>query len=371
MSEESKPEPVTFSDGTSTTSTPFTPTPMLTGTTATLSGGDSMNTSPMVQGNVKFVMGPNGQMVAVAKEPFVWKKFFIGLGVPLFLMIVPLILSLIADGMTNWDDEYESEPIQFELLNGTTYVANYSLDSSREIGYCDIWIDHPNGWYNCHTDGSTEMHIHKDTRIELKLIRNNQTAYTANFSMEPNQSFHGCNDWFDNSWDTYYWCDYDYSTSSDEFIIIKETWTEDRDIREQVGHWNSTAGVIHFDDEVDHGSELDFVVDVDEEVGHWSVSSGEFIFDSEVSHGSEFMINIQTIDSEVYDEMESNRDTVDMLLGISMLMCCSAPIVAIGMIVYGFAATGGKPIGIGAVVALVAYPVIGFFTMITSLVASY
>jgi len=110
---------------------------------------------------------------------------------------------------------------------------------------------------------------------------------------------------------------------------------------------------------------------VDEEVGHWFAASGEFTFDSEVSHGSEFRMNIETIDSEVYDEMESNRQAVDILLGISTLMCCSAPIVTIGMIIYGFAATGGKPIGVGAVVALVAYPVIAFFTMITAMVATY
>ena len=103
MSEEDKPEPITFSDGTTTA---FTPTPMLTGTAATLSGGDSVTSSPMAQDNVKFVMGPNGQMIAIQKEPFVWKKFFIGLGVPLFLMVVPLLhWSLInADSMS--DDEY-------------------------------------------------------------------------------------------------------------------------------------------------------------------------------------------------------------------------------------------------------------------------
>ena len=68
MSEEHKPEPITFSDGTTTT---FTPTPMLSGTAATLSGGESMTGSPMAQDNVKFVMGPDGQMIAIQKEPFV------------------------------------------------------------------------------------------------------------------------------------------------------------------------------------------------------------------------------------------------------------------------------------------------------------
>ena len=50
---------------------------------------------------------------------------------------------------------------------------------------------------------------------------------------------------------------------------------------------------------------------------------------------------------------------IDVLMTLPCVMCCSFTIVAIGMIVYGFAATGGKPVGLGAVLALVCYPVIG------------
>ena len=36
--------------------------------------GNLMATLPQ---NVKFVMGPNGQMISIEKPPFVWKHFFI------------------------------------------------------------------------------------------------------------------------------------------------------------------------------------------------------------------------------------------------------------------------------------------------------
>ena len=41
------------------------------------------------------------------------------------------------------------------------------------------------------------------------------------------------------------------------------------------------------------------------------------------------------------------------------------------MVIYGFAATGGKPVGICAVVSLLAYPIIAFFATITAMVAGY
>ena len=74
-------------------------TPLLSGSTATLTGGEALSGAPDASAEYKYVTGPDGQMYAVKQEPFVWKKFFIGLGVPLFLMILPLILMMIVDSM--------------------------------------------------------------------------------------------------------------------------------------------------------------------------------------------------------------------------------------------------------------------------------
>jgi hypothetical protein len=369
MSEAPKPEPITFSDGANTA---FTPTPMLTGTTATLSGGESMAGSPMAQDNVKFVMGPNGQMIAIQKEPFVWKKFFIGSGVPVFLMVIPLFLSLYADSMSNWDDDYEYENIDFELVNGTAYTGSFTLESSMVIEWCSVSSYNNSAWYECHhASDDSEMHIHQILSDVVTLVRENGTTiYSANFSLQEGQSIDDCDAEVRND-DAWYYCYMDRESNANEFQIYKDTWANGDYNTEQVGHWNATSGQIQFDDGEDHGMDIDLRIYIEQEIGQWTAATGAFNIDSGDQLDDGFRVTIETMDRELYEQTEADRGTIDMLIGISMFMCCSAPIVAIGMIIYGFAATGGKPIGIGAVVALVAYPVIGFFTMITSMTASW
>ena len=91
-------------------------TPSLTGTPTMLTGSEASAAVPDGTGNYDFITGPDGQTYAVMKEPFIWKKFFIGLGIPLFLMIVPIILAMIAEGIddSTWD-KYESEFLDLEL----------------------------------------------------------------------------------------------------------------------------------------------------------------------------------------------------------------------------------------------------------------
>ena len=370
MSETPKPEPITFSDGTNTA---FTSTPMLTGTTATLSGGESMAAPPMSQNNVKFVMGPNGQMIAIQKEPFVWKKFFIGLGVPVFLMVIPLILSLYADSMSNWDDDYEYESIDLELVNGTAYTGTYTLDSSMVIEWCSASSFNNSAWYDCHHENDdSEMHIHEILLHEVTLVRENGTViYSTNFSLQEGESLVSCDiEVRGDLRDSWYYCPVDYQ-ETDEFGIFKETWDDGNYNSEKVGQWNATSGQIQFHDGEDHGAELNLRLSIEKEIGQWTAATGTFNIDSGNQLDEGFIITIETMDRELYDQTEADRGTIDMLLAISMFMCCSAPVVTIGMIIYGFAATGGKPVGIGAVVALVAYPFIGFFTMITSMMASW
>ena len=74
MSDEYEPETPILSED----------TPLLSGSTATLTGTEALSGAPDASAEYKYVTGPDGQMYAVQKEPFVWKKFFIGLGIPLF-----------------------------------------------------------------------------------------------------------------------------------------------------------------------------------------------------------------------------------------------------------------------------------------------
>ena len=62
----------------------------------TISGDVNQFTATPVQntpqGSYKFVMGPNGQMIAIEKPPFVWKQFLIGGGIPFAIFFIPCLL---------------------------------------------------------------------------------------------------------------------------------------------------------------------------------------------------------------------------------------------------------------------------------------
>ena len=69
----------------------------------TISGDVNQFTATPVQntpqGSYKFVMGPNGQMIAIEKPPFVWKQFLIGGGIPFAIFFIPMVIMMIASGL--------------------------------------------------------------------------------------------------------------------------------------------------------------------------------------------------------------------------------------------------------------------------------
>ena len=340
-------------------------TPLLSGSTATLTGGEALSGAPDASPEYNYVTGPDGQMYAVQKEPFVWKKFFIGLGVPLFLMVVPIILSMIAEGMDTWDHEaYEIEHVDLELVNGTAYAANFTLDSTENLEDCrvrDLNGYHYN-YYYCDTEGNSVMRIYTETEVEVTLIRGNGTSYSADFSLDSNQFISHC----DGEWEMEGWvyCDMEGKSTS-HFHIWFEDWYDYS--REQVGHWNNTAEVIDYDDGEDHGAEIELRIVLAEEVGSWTQDEGVIHFDSGEDFGDTIEMHVETIDKEVEEEMYSSQSRIEVLFGISWIMCMAAPLVSIAMIIYGFAASGGKAMGVGASVALASYPIIGFFGCIAVL----
>ena len=340
-------------------------TPLLSGSTATLTGGEALSGVPDASAEYKYVTGPDGQMYAVKQEPFVWKKFYIGLGVPLFLMILPLILMMIVDSMDPWEDEaWESTNIDMERGDGTSYTANFSMSEDRLLERC--WVKENEGqneWYECESDESSlTLYVVTDYEIDLVLV--NGTAYSANLTLDENGSVNWCELPYWLSEDAWYEC----RTQSDGgFIIIKETWNNGDDHREQVGHWNSSEGVLHFDDGEDHDSEFEMEYSIRETVGGWTQATGIVHYDDGEDHGTTFDIRVETYDREEMDDVDATYATMEALSVISTLLCMAAPLAAIGMIIYGFAASGGKAMGIGATVAIVSYPVIAFFGCIFTL----
>ena len=112
-------------------------------------------------------------------------------------------------------------------------------------------------------------------------------------------------------------------------------------------------------------------ITIHEEVGIWTQEEGVFRFDSGEDHGNSIVLEVETIDKQVEEDSLSAQNTVDVLLGIAWIMCMGAPLISIVMVIYGFAASGGKAIGVGASVALASFPILGFFGCVAVLSAGY
>ena len=135
MSDEYKPESVVLSD--SSANMPQS-TPTLLGTTATLTGAETLSESQPGMENVKFITGADGQTYAVMEQdPFVWKKFFIGLGIPVLILITAWIMVMIAESSNPWDG------VQIRTLmsknSGTEYTGTISLDEHYTEEIMDCW----------------------------------------------------------------------------------------------------------------------------------------------------------------------------------------------------------------------------------------
>ena len=346
-------------------------TPSLTGTPTMLTGSEASAAVPDGTGNYDFITGPDGQTYAVMKEPFVWKKFFIGLGIPLFLMVVPIILATIADSMDPWNyDDYESEELYVPLVNDTAYAIAYTLDPQRELEWCHVPPNPEFVNYECDS-GENWMTMYAVTERTVTLISGNGTSYYANFSIDTdNQEIEYC-DIQVTERDSWTFCEYHRgSDSSSHLHIIKETWGgEYRE--DEVGQWNETSEVIEYDDGENHGSQIQMSIYVREEVGHWTEDEGVLHFDSGVDHGDTIRIEVETRDISSREEADSKQATVEVLLGIAWIMCMGAPLISIAMVIYGFAASGGKALGVGGAVALASFPIIGFFGCVAVLSAGY
>ncbi len=90
--------------------------------------------------NVKFVMGPNGQMIAIEKPPFVWKHFFIGGGIPFVIFFVPLLILMIGTGL-GYDDIRDEEQVVtlYKDENSTVYRGEFTLEEDNYVNGCDIY----------------------------------------------------------------------------------------------------------------------------------------------------------------------------------------------------------------------------------------
>jgi len=359
---------------------PMESVPALTGTTATLTGQEAMPIG--TQENYNYITGPDGQKYAVKNEPFIWKKFFIGLGAPLFLMIVPIILTSMATAMDDnmWDDQYTDESVELVRVgtNQGTQYSGYIGENFDDIGGCsffntDYWGDSmPNSsYYECDqkvredrfADGggwTADYLIYRQTNILETMTRGEGTNYSAQYEI------------FEGEIETCYIFPDDASNNAYVDYWCAPIWEDTNDViygQNQSGHLSNVGQIwrnnhtINFDDGTDYGSDIEIRVYIYELVGSIDYQTGQVQYDDGEWDGDSLTFYVETHNWDYDDEQQ---DRIETLYGASVVLCLLAPLVGIIFIIYGFAA-GGKAMGIGASVSLVLYPFVAFFGCIAAL----
>jgi len=172
--------------------------PSSTNQPAMLTGGFNQSAPSNIMGvppeNVKFVMGPGGQLIAMEKPPFLWKDFWIGGGIPFALFFIPLLIVLIGEGLGYGESGYEEiELIQNE--SGTGYEGQFILGGDEYLESCNV--------YNPESDNRPDFRCSPSGDREAII----------------------------------------YSYSSGQYS-------------EEVGYWNGNNGTVYFNSSIDYGDKL-------------------------------------------------------------------------------------------------------------------
>ena len=155
--------------------------------------GNLMATMPQ---NVKFVMGPNGQMIAIEKPPFVWKHFFIGGGIPFALFFVPLLILMIGDVLDYDVYEYEDNLVTMTKdENSTIYRGQltveedyyllescnfYSSQESMSDIYCDRYDDYKANIYIAQLDTDEPKIFNGSNAADFSYAQQIEGAFPTN-----------------------------------------------------------------------------------------------------------------------------------------------------------------------------------------------
>jgi hypothetical protein len=182
MSDENKPESVILSQGSASIGDA---TSTLSGTTATLTGTETLSgTQPGLE-NMTFITGADGQTYAVKDEgPFEWKKFFIGVGVPVLFVLAAWALMMMAENSDPYDTIEISTPMS--KTSGTEYTGTISLDGhfTEEIESCGVHdLSSVDFHIECEEDWENDGHIFikRDTDFGWERVGSVSTDGTVNY----------------------------------------------------------------------------------------------------------------------------------------------------------------------------------------------
>ena len=122
----------------------------------TISGDVNQFTATPVQntpqGSYKFVMGPNGQMIAIEKPPFVWKQFLIGGGIPFAIFFIPMVIMMIASGLGYDDNDATKEVSLYKDENTTIYRGEFTLDEDNYLSWCSATYNESSEYIDIYCD---------------------------------------------------------------------------------------------------------------------------------------------------------------------------------------------------------------------------
>ena len=115
--------------------------------------GSEINLMQAQPQNVKFVMGPDGQIMAIEKPPFIRKHFYIGGGIPFALYFIPILLLFFLNP-NNFEGIYYNEEIVLTREEGTTnYTGSFQLDNDVYLNHCwieSLGVDDESDYYSCY-----------------------------------------------------------------------------------------------------------------------------------------------------------------------------------------------------------------------------
>ena len=310
--------------------------------------------------------------------PFI--RFIIGLSLPVFLLLIPLTLFSIQDSLGDqYEWTYGENEFNTTLYNvgNNQYSGNYSLEGDYQITGCFVIVNEPTNspWdFRCNDRiyGSYSFQNYLDEfRNENQLISASDVmSHTFEFDNQTNISHQICcispSDYVFlvnfNIWDnTDQYQPYTfYRASGDRNYTINRCIDNSGVCTETVGNITEN-GLINLDD-----SENITYISIDfrtyRNVGNWSDETGTIEFDDENNHGSQLNILINSYSEKVNQEESDNNIQIsnrqnDVASG-GYISCCAILIISLILVIHGFATTGGVGQAIGAFFSIIICPIL-------------
>lgn len=129
-------------------------TPMLTGSVLVGDVQAQTVSQPILQSQLQYVMGPDGQMYAYQKAPFNWKHFSLGFFIPVGIIFAQLLFSIIITEDYDYDDYVRSNQHVFTKYEGLNLSLSLNPSGDYVITSCSIRSEDGSGFYFCEFEDS-------------------------------------------------------------------------------------------------------------------------------------------------------------------------------------------------------------------------